>query len=76
MSSKKEILARTVGIEDVIRGNGVKELREAVEAMTTERTNVMLSPKDKKEIKELIGTKNLSEAIRAMLRDFKRIKGL
>ena len=75
MISKKEMLERSKGVEDVARVHTGK-LESDIKDMTAQRTNVNLSPKDKREIKELMQTTNLSEGIRSMLREAKRTRGL
>jgi len=75
MITKKEMIERSKGTEDMTRAHTGK-LESDIKDLTAQRTNVNLSPKDKRDIKELMQTTNLSEGIRALLRDVKRTRGL
>jgi len=73
--TKKEMIERSKGVEDVSRVH-TQNLEKDILEMTAQRTNVNLCPKDKKEIKSLMQTNNLSEGIRSLLREVKRARGL
>jgi len=73
--TKKEMIAASKGTADMTRVH-TAGLEADIKDMDAQRTNVNLSPKDKREIKELMQTKNLSEGIRSMLREIKRARGL
>ena len=73
--TKKEMIAASKGTADMTRVH-TADLEASIKDMDAQRTNVNLSPKDKREIKELMQTKNLSEGIRSMLREIKRARGL
>jgi len=73
--TKKEMIERSKGVEDVSRVH-TQNLEKEILEMTAQRTNVNLCSKDKKEIKSLMQTNNLSEGIRSLLREVKRARGL
>jgi len=68
MVDKKAILAKTMAAAKVKR-TVVDDLKDNIKDLTAAHTHIMLSPKDKRAVKMLMGTNNLSEAIRACIRE-------
>ena len=74
--SKREMLERTKGVEDVTRRVHTEKLEAEIKDLKPERTNVNLSPKDKREIKEMMGTNNLSNALRFAIKEARDRRGM